>query len=143
MSEITWHIDRVTGALLVEGMVIEETSALAGDLLSPPRDLHCARPLTMHLPPAASNDETASGPCVHIAGYYHNSLIEGPGRRSTAKFQGCAIRCRGFIYSVTVINECLEVNTSGYSISNHHQRAGPGGGRALGPALPGRSRGRP
>jgi anaerobic ribonucleoside-triphosphate reductase activating protein len=45
----------------------------------------------------ATEEEIANRPCVRIAGYYHNSLIEGPGRRSTVKFQGCPIRCRGCI----------------------------------------------
>lgn len=97
MNEVTWLIDGVTGALLVERMAIEEVSALAGDLLSPPHELLCARPVTMLLPAGASDDEMVSGPCVRIAGYYHNSLIEGPGRRSTVKLQGCPIRCRGCI----------------------------------------------
>jgi anaerobic ribonucleoside-triphosphate reductase activating protein len=34
---------------------------------------------------------------VRLAGYWHGSLIEGPGRRSTAKLQGCPIRCGGCI----------------------------------------------
>jgi len=102
VSGITWLIDRVTGGLLLEGLDVEEASALAGDLLSTPRELGCAHPLTMLLPPIATEEEIANRPCVRIAGYYHNSLIEGPGRRSTVKFQGCPIRCRGFIYSLSL-----------------------------------------
>lgn len=97
MSEVTWLMDQITGGLLVEGLDEEEASALAGDLLSAPRELGCAHPLTMLLSSAATHEEIANDPCVRIAGYYHNSLIEGPGRRSTVKFQGCPIRCRGCI----------------------------------------------
>lgn len=97
MTEITWLIDRMTGTLLVQGMAIEEVPALAGDLLSLPHELVCARPLTMIQLTAATDEEIASGPCVRVAGYYHNSLIEGPGRRSTVKLQGCPIRCRGCV----------------------------------------------
>lgn len=97
MSEVTWLIDGITGGLLVEGLDVEEASALAGDLLSAPHELGCAHPLTMLVPPASTDEEIANGPCIRIAGYYHNSLVEGPGRRSTVKFQGCPIRCRGCI----------------------------------------------
>lgn len=100
MSEVAWLIDRITGDLLVEGLDVEEASVLTRDLLSVPYELACAYPLTMLVPPVAADEEILNGPCVRIAGYYHNSLVEGPGRRSTVKFQGCPIRCRGFIYSL-------------------------------------------
>jgi anaerobic ribonucleoside-triphosphate reductase activating protein len=32
---------------------------------------------------------------VRIAGYYHNSLMEGPGRRSSVLFQFCPLACKG------------------------------------------------
>ena len=100
MSELTWIVDPLTGSLMVEGLTNEESSALIGDLLPPGRALYCAVPLTLlHLPPATPTD-AASSPCVRVAGYYHDSLIEGPGRRSVAKFQGCPLRCAGFISSM-------------------------------------------
>jgi anaerobic ribonucleoside-triphosphate reductase activating protein len=57
----------------------------------------CAAPDRVLTVPAARSDELAAGPCVRLAGYWHDSLIEGPGRRSVAKFQGCSIHCRGCI----------------------------------------------
>jgi anaerobic ribonucleoside-triphosphate reductase activating protein len=47
--------------------------------------------------PPATPEERATRPCVRLAGYWHDSLIEGPGRRSTAKLQGCPIRCEACI----------------------------------------------
>ncbi len=95
MSEITWIIDRVTGALLVEGLGTEEASALAGDLLPPGQEMGCARPLTTLPPPVVPLDDPAGMPCLRVSGYYHDSLVEGPGRRSSLLVVGCTIRCRG------------------------------------------------
>jgi anaerobic ribonucleoside-triphosphate reductase activating protein len=97
VTEITWILDETTGQLLVEGLTSEEASPLVGDLLPPAREVYCAAPMEVfHLPPASS-EEIAQSTCVRIAGFYHNSLIEGPGRRSTVKFQGCVTACRGCI----------------------------------------------
>lgn len=95
MSEITWIIDRVTGALLVEGLAVEEASALAGDLLPLGREFGCGHPLIV-LPPPVVPDEDGLGVLrLRVAGYYHDSLIEGPGRRSSLLVVGCTIGCRG------------------------------------------------
>jgi anaerobic ribonucleoside-triphosphate reductase activating protein len=97
MSEFTWILDSYTGDLLVEGISTEEMTPPVGDLLLPGRALFCAAPLALlHLPPA-SPEEIARSSCIRIAGYYHHSLIEGPGRRSTVKMQGCTTACRGCI----------------------------------------------
>lgn len=95
MSELTWIIDPATGDLLVEGASLREVPALAGDLLPPARELGCARPLAVLQLPAATPEEMATTTCVRIAGYYHNSLTEGPGRRSSLLFQSCPLRCKG------------------------------------------------
>lgn len=95
MSEITWIIDRVTGALLVEGLGTAEASALAGDLLPSGQEMGCARPLTTLPPPVVPSDDPAGIPCLRVAGYYHDSLVEGPGRRSSLLVVGCSLQCRG------------------------------------------------
>lgn len=95
MSEQTWIIDPMTGNLLVEGSSLEEVPALAGDLLHPARELGCARPLAVLQLPAARPEEITATTCVRIAGYYHDSLTEGPGRRSSVLFQSCPLRCKG------------------------------------------------
>lgn len=61
------------------------------------KEIACAAPAEIHPAPIASPAEIAAGPCVRISGYWHNSLIEGPGRRTVAKLQGCPIHCIGCI----------------------------------------------
>jgi anaerobic ribonucleoside-triphosphate reductase activating protein len=95
MSEVTWLIDRVTGALLAEGLTLEQASELADDLLPVGREIGCARPLTLLPPPVVPGRERVTTPSLRVAGYYHDSLVEGPGRRSSLLVVGCALRCRG------------------------------------------------
>jgi anaerobic ribonucleoside-triphosphate reductase activating protein len=98
-GRVTFTIDAKVGRLLVEApghlpSVIRESLQQA---TGPGEPVACATPPTVLSLPPATPDELASGPCVRIAGYWHDSLIEGPGRRSTAKFQGCPLHCRGCI----------------------------------------------
>lgn len=93
MTDLTWIIDEITGALLVEGLKMEEASALAGDLLLLPLEVGCARPLRLLPPPVATPEEIVGSVCVRIAGYYHDSLVEGPGRRSSVLLQSCPLQC--------------------------------------------------
>lgn len=95
MPELTIILDAATGAVLVgdpDHLPAAVTHQLT-EFFGPPRALACAVPLSLLHLPAASAAETAGGRCVRVSGVAHNSLIEGRGRRSTAKFQGCAIRC--------------------------------------------------
>jgi anaerobic ribonucleoside-triphosphate reductase activating protein len=55
----------------------------------------CARPLEIITPQPASAEELATEVCVRIGGLYHNSLTEGPGRRSSVLFQFCPLKCKG------------------------------------------------
>lgn len=98
MTELTWLLDPATGRLVAEGMTVAEASALAGDLLPPPREITCDRQLSSPPLPVAC---TAAGPSLRVARIYHGSLIEGPGRRSVAQLQGCPIRCRGCVVPET------------------------------------------
>jgi anaerobic ribonucleoside-triphosphate reductase activating protein len=92
VTELTWFLDPATGALVVEGLTMEEASALAGDLLPAAREINCARPLAASPPPAAAH---AGGPKLRVARIYHGSVVDGPGRRSVVQLQGCPIRCPG------------------------------------------------
>ncbi len=94
MTEITWILDETTGQLLVEGIRRAEAPILIGDLLPAGREIGCARPMSV-LPPPVDPDAADDGPTVRVSGYYHNSLIEGPGRRSCALMSGCDLGCRG------------------------------------------------
>lgn len=97
MTEISFIIDELNGTLLVE-----DTAQLSPNVreelttdLGTAREMGCARPLTVIPPPVVSPKEKAEAICVRIAGYYHNSLCEGPGRRSSVLFQSCPLRCKG------------------------------------------------
>lgn len=73
----------VTAALNAAGMgagaAVGCARPLRGDLL---------HPIGRHAPGGAYVD-------ARIRGIWHDSLIEGPGRRSVVQFQGCPIRCKG------------------------------------------------
>jgi anaerobic ribonucleoside-triphosphate reductase activating protein len=94
-------VDARTGRVLVEesGRHPPALVARLTAVLGRGQEVACAAPpaeARLTLPPATA-EERASLPCVRLAGYWHGSLIEGPGRRSTAKLQGCPIRCPGCV----------------------------------------------
>ena len=97
MSEVSFIIDELNGTLLVEDNRHLDADArqYLADNLGAGREMGCARPLIVLPPPAVSSREKAEGVCVRIAGYYHNSLCEGPGRRSSVLFQSCPLKCKG------------------------------------------------
>jgi anaerobic ribonucleoside-triphosphate reductase activating protein len=90
MAELVWIVDPATGDLVVEGLEADEALALAGDLLPRPHPLNCARPLATAPLPVA---DAGSGPALRVAGLWHGSVVEGPGRRSVLQAQGCPLRC--------------------------------------------------
>src|SRR5262245_35053895 len=101
MPELMLLIDKTNGAMLLEdsqlpASVLAEMTALAGE----GKECGCARPLEVIPSLMASREEQAMDVCVRIAGYYHNSFMEGPGRRSSVLFQFCPLACKGFIYSL-------------------------------------------
>lgn len=97
MPEVTLIVDELSGVLLVESpdtmsaAVLQEVVTLAGSA----QEFGCARPLEVISPPLTTPEERAASICVRIAGFYHNSLVEGPGRRSSVLFQFCPLSCRG------------------------------------------------
>jgi anaerobic ribonucleoside-triphosphate reductase activating protein len=97
MSEVAFIIDELNGTLLIEDTpdlnsgIREQLTTHLGTV----REMGCARPLVVLPPPECSAEEKAVGVCVRINGYYHNSLCEGPGRRSSVLFQSCPLRCKG------------------------------------------------
>jgi len=95
MRETTWIIDAQSGALTVEGLKQSELAQLAADLLTPGKQVNCARPINiepLRLPSVqVANDE----PSLRVFRIYHNSVVEGPGRRSVVQTAGCLLRCVG------------------------------------------------
>jgi anaerobic ribonucleoside-triphosphate reductase activating protein len=95
MKETTWIIDAATGALTVEGMSESKLARVAGDLLSAPSHINCARPAGV---PPARNGRTrveCDEPHLRVHRIYHGSVVEGPGRRSVVQLMGCTLRCPG------------------------------------------------
>jgi anaerobic ribonucleoside-triphosphate reductase activating protein len=99
LPQLSITIDTLTNTLVVEEhyRLTDSLRASLADLLGPAKEIACAAPAQILAPPIAAPGEIVAGGCVRISGYWHNSLIEGPGRRSTVKLQGCTIHCGGCI----------------------------------------------
>jgi anaerobic ribonucleoside-triphosphate reductase activating protein len=97
MPEITFIVDDLRGGILVEDnadlsrAAIEHLRTHLGDA----QEIGCARPLAMIKPIADLSENASENSSVRIAGFYHDSLTEGPGRRSSVLFQYCPLKCKG------------------------------------------------
>lgn len=87
--------DTATGKMVVEGLSAEELDEVAGDLVAPPRELNCARPLDVVTIVRATVADVTDGPALRVHKLYHGSVVEGPGRRSVLMVSGCSVRCPG------------------------------------------------
>jgi anaerobic ribonucleoside-triphosphate reductase activating protein len=99
MPAFDWLIDPASGALSLAGSPPEEILAVVRDLLPPPAERDCARPLG-HDRVALPDDphgpsRGVAGPFVRVHGLAHGVIGCGPGRRSVVSFQGCARACLG------------------------------------------------
>jgi anaerobic ribonucleoside-triphosphate reductase activating protein len=94
MTEITLAIvDRKTGRMVVDTENPAVARAAAAELPELESvEMGCANPVQV-LHPNPSIEQPA--PHVRINGFWHDSFVEGPGRRSVVRFQGCPIRCAG------------------------------------------------
>jgi anaerobic ribonucleoside-triphosphate reductase activating protein len=97
MQELTFILDELGGDIIVEDNehLSAETLRTLQNHLGEAQEIACARPLEILLPPATSFKDFAEKQYVRIAGFYHNSLTEGPGRRSSVLFQFCPLKCKG------------------------------------------------
>jgi anaerobic ribonucleoside-triphosphate reductase activating protein len=95
MRETTWIIDSQSGALTVEGLHQSELAQLATDLLAPGKQVNCARPINIEPLRLSSAQAMNDEPSLRVFRIYHNSVIEGPGRRSVAQLSGCEKHCPG------------------------------------------------
>ncbi len=71
-----------------------ESSRVVRTIAGEGKECGCARPINV-LPVPITRESHASEARVRIAGYYHDSLVEGPGRRSSVLFQFCPLSCKG------------------------------------------------
>jgi len=97
MRETTWIIDSKSGALTVEGLQQSELAQLATDLLAPGKHVNCARPVNIEPLRLSSAQAMNDEPSLRVFRIYHNSVVEGPGRRSVVQLSGCEKRCPGCI----------------------------------------------
>jgi anaerobic ribonucleoside-triphosphate reductase activating protein len=97
MPEITFIVYELRGEILVEDSQDFRADAAyqLRDALGEGREIGCARPLEIVKPPVVSPANFSDEITVRIAGFYHNSLTEGPGRRSSVLFQFCPLKCKG------------------------------------------------
>lgn len=102
-KELVFVMEPDLGRVTVE---ISQTSTQAVDELADDLgarvSLNCARPAesNRHLPVLqskyTSGDQIESNEfCLWLYRLYHNSVVDGPGRRSVVQTAGCSIRCIG------------------------------------------------
>lgn len=95
MKETTWIIDEQSGELTVEGLRQSELAALTAHLLPAGVQVNCARPINIEPLRDSPRRIAAEGPTIRVFRIYHNSVVEGPGRRSVAQLSGCEKQCPG------------------------------------------------
>jgi anaerobic ribonucleoside-triphosphate reductase activating protein len=93
MKETTWIIDSQSGALTVEGLQQADLMRLAADLLPSGKSVNCARPINIEPLRDSSTYIPTGEPSLRVFRIYHNSVVEGPGKRSVAQTSGCLQRC--------------------------------------------------
>lgn len=91
MKETTWIIDAHSGELTVEGLRQSELTRLAADILPSGKSVNCARPINIE--PLRNSSTTTGEPSLRVFRIYHNSVVEGPGRRSVLQTSGCLTLC--------------------------------------------------
>jgi anaerobic ribonucleoside-triphosphate reductase activating protein len=97
MNETTWIIDTQSGELTVEGLRQSELAKLAADLLPTGKQVNCASPINIEPLRDSSTRTVEEEARLRVFRIYHNSVVEGPGRRSVAQLSGCEKRCPGCI----------------------------------------------
>lgn len=97
MHELTFILDEQRGELVVEDNEYLNRGILQilQNHLGEAQEIACARPIEILSPPTAASEDFDESQSVRIAGLYHNSLTEGPGRRSSVLFQFCPLKCKG------------------------------------------------
>lgn len=100
-NELVFVVEPDAGRVTVE--VSQTSSSITADLeqdLGPGFDVNCGRPLGRKPLPILQTDRRYSD-CnadefsIWLYRLYHNSTVDGPGRRSVVQVSGCSIRCLG------------------------------------------------
>jgi anaerobic ribonucleoside-triphosphate reductase activating protein len=97
MPESTFIIDAQSGELTIEGLRQSKLSELADDLLPHGKQVNCARPIYVEPLKGSLTRIAEEESTLRVFRIYHNSVIEGPGRRSVVQLSGCEKRCPGCI----------------------------------------------
>jgi anaerobic ribonucleoside-triphosphate reductase activating protein len=97
MPESTFIIDAQSGELTIEGLRRSELNGLANDLLPPGKQVNCARPINIEPLRGSSTRIAEEEARLRVFRIYHNSVVEGPGRRSVVQLSGCEKHCPGCI----------------------------------------------
>jgi anaerobic ribonucleoside-triphosphate reductase activating protein len=97
VPELPITLDAATGAVLLEApdRVPRRIRDALAELLGPGQEVGCARPLRLLPPPPVRDEAVGARPCVRTAGYVHDSLTDGPGRRTSVLLAGCSLACPG------------------------------------------------
>jgi anaerobic ribonucleoside-triphosphate reductase activating protein len=95
MKETTWIIDAYSGDLTVEGLQHVELKDMTADLLPSGKPVNCARPIDVEPLRIQQIHSEFAEPSLRVFRIYHNSVVEGPGRRSVVQTAGCLLRCPG------------------------------------------------
>lgn len=105
MPEITFILEPDCGRVTVETsnaekIIVDEIKHLLGN----GTPLNCARPILKTEESKFASDNKIQNPypntsaaneSIHLFRLYHESTVDGPGKRSVIQFAGCSIRCDG------------------------------------------------
>lgn len=97
MPDVNLIMATTAGALLAAepDLLPPEARAALEALLGSGVELGCARSPKVLPPPGPATGCNHAGLTIQVAGYYHDSLVEGPGRGSCALLSGCDLGCIG------------------------------------------------
>lgn len=94
-EEFTVIIDTATGDLTLEGLTLRDAASLSPEYATGAAVVNCARPLRRtELPAPDEGGDAERLGHAQIFSIYHNSMADGPGRRSVVQFAGCSILCK-------------------------------------------------
>ncbi|MBX3295421.1 MAG: radical SAM protein [Acidobacteria bacterium] len=122
-NSLTFVVEPDTGKLTVEvSGAAKDTVHEFVKVLGKGTSINCARPdkltirLTSPQTPSATDDFS-----IWLYDLYHNSVVDGPGRRSVIRVAGCSVRCpgcyvpqthdraNGYLVSISsIVNEIFE-----------------------------------